>query len=145
VAPAPSSVLGLDVGAQRIGVAAASLAAGLARPLTTLRNDDGFLPALRKIIETENAELLVVGLPRGLDGQHTDQTRAVETFTDELRQNCDLPVHFQDEAVTSKQAEAELQSRGKPYERGDIDALAATYILEDWLAGQGSRQEEPAA
>lgn len=145
MAPAPSSVLGLDVGAQRIGVAAASLAAGLARPLTTLRNDDGFLPALRKIIETENAELLVVGLPRGLDGQHTDQTRAVETFTDELRQNCDLPVHFQDEAVTSKQAEAELQSRGKPYERGDIDALAATYILEDWLAGQGSRQEEPAA
>lgn len=144
MAPAPSSVLGLDVGAQRIGVAAASLAAGLARPLTTLQNDDGFLPALRSIIETENAEALVVGLPRGLDGQHTDQTRAVEAFTDELRQNCSLPVHLQDEAVTSKQAEAELQSRGKPYERGDIDALAATYILEDWLAGQ-ARQEEPTA
>ncbi len=41
---------------------------------------------------------------------------------------------MQDEAVTSKHAEAELESRGKPYERGDIDALAATYILQDWLA-----------
>ncbi len=136
MAPAPSSVLGLDVGAQRIGIAAASLAAGLARPLTALRHDDGFMTALRKLIEAENAQVLVVGLPRGLDGQHTDQTRAVETFTDELRRSCGLPVHLQDEAVTSKQAEAELEARGKPYERGDIDALAATYILEDWLAGQ---------
>ena len=145
MAPAPSSVLGLDVGAQRIGVAAASLAAGLARPLTTLRHDDGFLPALRKLIETENAQALVVGLPRGLDGQHTAQTQAVESFTDELRRNCGLPVHLQDEAVTSKQAETELESRGKPYRRGDIDALAATYILEDWLAGQRPRQQGTAA
>lgn len=144
MAPAPSSVLGLDVGAQRIGVAAASLAAGLARPLTTLKHDDGFLPALQTIIEDENAQALVVGLPRGLDGQHTAQTQAVETFTDELRRNCDLPVHLQDEAVTSKQAESELQSRGKPYQRADIDALAATYILEDWLAGQRPPRQEPA-
>jgi RNase H-fold protein (predicted Holliday junction resolvase) len=48
---------------------------------------------------------------------------------------------MQDEAVTSKRAEAELEARGKPYQRGDIDALAATYILEDFLAGH----REPAA
>jgi RNase H-fold protein (predicted Holliday junction resolvase) len=35
--------------------------------------------------------------------------------------------------VTSKQAEAELSSRGKPYSKADIDALAATYILDDFL------------
>jgi putative Holliday junction resolvase len=145
VAPAPSSVLGLDVGAQRIGVAAASLAAGLARPLTTLEHDDGFLSALRTIIKTENAQALVVGLPRGLDGQHTDQTRTVEAFSEELRRQYGLPVHLQDEAVTSKQAETELESRGKPYGRADIDALAATYILEDWLAGQQLKRQEPAA
>jgi putative Holliday junction resolvase len=140
VAAATSSVLGLDVGNRRIGVAAASLAAGLPRPLATLANDDNFFQALHGLIESENAETLVVGLPRGLDGQHTEQTQIVETFTDELRKNYDLPIHFQDEAVTSKQAEAELESRGKPYVRGDIDALAATYILEDWLSANRQKQ-----
>jgi putative Holliday junction resolvase len=128
------SVLALDVGEQRVGVAVASLAACLPRPLATLKQDENFFTALKGIIKTENVEALAVGFPRGLGGQHTAQTRAVEAFTDELRKNCSLPVHFQDEAVTSKQAEAELEARGKPYARGDIDALAATYILEDFLA-----------
>jgi putative Holliday junction resolvase len=127
--------LALDVGEQRVGVAVASLTARLPRPLVTLNRDNTFFKELQNIIEIENIEALAVGLPRGLDGQHTAQTRAVEAFTDELRKHCELPVHFQDEAVTSKQAEAELEARGKPYARGDIDALAATYILEDFLAG----------
>lgn len=128
------SILALDVGEQRVGVSVASLTARLPRPLVTLKRDDTFFTELKDIIETENVEALVVGFPRGLGGQHTAQTRATESFTDELRKHCELPVHLQDEAVTSKQAEAELQRRGKPYARGDIDALAATYILEDWLA-----------
>ncbi len=132
---APKSALALDVGEQRVGVATASLTARLPRPLVTLKQGEDFLTKLNDIIKAENVEVLVVGLPRGLGGQHTDQTRAVEAFTDELRKHCELPVHLQDEAVTSKQAEAELQARGKPYTRGDIDALAATYILEDFLAG----------
>ena len=57
----------------------------------------------------------------------------IAEFTKQLKQSFNLPVYFQDEAVTSKQAEAELQARGKHYEKSDIDALAATYILEDWL------------
>lgn len=131
---ANKSVLGLDVGAKRIGVAVASLAARLPRPLTTLEWNDDFFTALSDLIEKEEAGALVVGFPRGLEGQHTAQTDSVQTFTEELRKHVDLPVHTQDEAVTSKQAEAELEARGKPYERGDIDALAATYILQDWLA-----------
>lgn len=134
MATAPKSILALDVGEQRVGIAVASLAARLPRPLVTLKRDNTFFKELKSIMETENVETLAVGLPRGLGGQHTDQTRAVEAFADELRRQCGLPVHLQDEAVTSKQAEAELEARGKPYVRGDIDALAATYILEDFLA-----------
>ena len=78
----------------------------------------------------------MVGLPRGLDGQRTAQTEEVEAFARGLGERFGLPVHMQDEAVTSKQAEAELEARGKPYGKGDIDALAATYILQDWLATQ---------
>jgi putative Holliday junction resolvase len=131
----------LDVGGQRIGVAIASLAARLPRPLTTLAAGEAFLVALKGIIESEDVGSLVVGLPRGLNGQETNQTKAVEAFVAELSQQVDLPVHLQDEAVTSKQAEAELEARGKTYQRGDIDALAATYILEDFLAGH----QEPVA
>jgi RNase H-fold protein (predicted Holliday junction resolvase) len=50
-----------------------------------------------------------------------------------LGQKLPLPISWQDEAVTSVRAEEELRARGKPYVREDIDALAATYILEDYL------------
>lgn len=136
------SVLGLDVGGKRIGIAVASLAARLPRPLTTLEFDEGFFTALDHIIKTEDAGALIVGLPRNMEGKTTAQTDSIKAFTTQLEEQCDLPVHMQDESVTSKQAEAELEARGKPYKRGDIDALAATYILQDWLdaqpAGEGS-------
>lgn len=134
--PTSESILGLDVGGKRVGVAVASLAARLPRPLITLEQGGSFFDDLRDLIKANEATALVVGLPRGLDGQHTAQTGEAEAFAGELRAHCGLPVHLQDEALTSKQAEAELQARGKPYARGDIDALAATYILRDWLAGQ---------
>jgi putative holliday junction resolvase len=145
-----TSLLGLDVGARRIGVALASLEARLPRPLVTLSWDDNFFPALEQIIEAEAVGVLVVGLPRGLQGQHTAQTRAVESFTEELRQRISLPIYMQDEALTSKQAETELQGRGKTYNRAAIDALAATYILGDFLTehrefglpGQREQQEQ---
>jgi putative Holliday junction resolvase len=96
--------------------------------------DHNFFAALQAVIEAEDAGLLVVGLPRNLAGHRTDQTETTEAFAAELASHYDLPVRLQDEAVTSRQAEAELEARGKPYKRADIDALAATYILEDFLA-----------
>ena len=130
----PSSVIALDVGGKRVGVAVASLNARLPRPLVTLERGDDFFQALKDVIKTENPETIVIGLPRGLDGQNTGQTKDIEAFAAEVNRQISLPTEFQDEAVTSRQAEAELEARGKPYKKGDIDALAATYILEDFLA-----------
>ena len=132
--PSDKSVLGLDVGGKRIGVAVASLSARLPRPLTTLERGDEFFDALQEIIKSEDAEALIVGLPRGMEGQHTAQTEESEAFARDLKGRFNLPVHLQDETLTSKHAEAELEARGKPYTKGDVDALAATYILQDWLA-----------
>lgn len=139
------SVLGLDVGGKRVGVAIASLAARLPQPLAVLERGDKFMDALNRIIADEDAGALIVGLPRGLDGQRTEQTKTVESFADELRERLGLPIHMQDEALTSKHAEAELEARGKPYARGDIDALAATYILRDWLAEHASDAQKETA
>lgn len=130
-----SSILALDVGGRRIGIAVANAIARLARPIAALENDDSFLAELQKLIKEHDVTLLVVGLPRGLDGQHTAQTATVEAFVETLKSHVSLPIHWQDEAVTSKQAEAELHKTRGPgeYTKGDIDALAATYILEDFL------------
>lgn len=128
----PNNYLALDVGSKRIGVAIAQHEAKLPRPLCTLDAESDVLAQLRQLISDESIGTLVVGLPRGLDGQETAQTRAVQVFAASLAE-FGLPVHMQDEALTSRQAEAELQARGGSYAKGDIDALAATYILEDFL------------
>jgi putative Holliday junction resolvase len=130
---APDAVIALDVGQARIGVAIASAAARLPRPLATLANDDRFLERLKDIVKTESVGRIIIGWPRDMQGNTTPQTRLVEAFARDLQQSLALPLVFQDEAVTSVRAEAELRSRGKIYEKGDIDALAATYILEDYL------------
>jgi putative Holliday junction resolvase len=128
-----SSVLALDVGNRRVGIAVASLIARLPSPLTTLEQGEKFFDELRAIVERESVSDFVVGLPRGLEGQSTEQTVETASFAKLLKEHFDLPVHFQDEAVTSRQAESELQARSANYTKADIDALAATYILEDWL------------
>jgi len=125
--------MSLDVGAQRIGVAQANVIARIAHPFDTLQHTDTIFDDITALLRKEQAIALVVGLPRGLSGQETAQTKYVEDFVDQLRPHLSLPIFWQDEAVTSQKAEAELQGRKKPYQKGDIDALAAAYILEDYL------------
>lgn len=125
-----SSILALDVGERRIGVAIASKLARLPRPLTTLNNEGAIWQRIEDLAQQEAADVVVVGLPRNLSGEDTAQTAYVRAF---VQPSSKFSVVFQDEALTSQKAESELKSRGKPYEKGDIDALAATYILEDYL------------
>ena len=129
--PTPDSILALDFGDRRIGVAIASLVARLPRPLMTLQTDDDYMQSLTQIVKDEAVGALVVGLPRNLSGEDTAQTKLVREFAHQI-EKLGLPVHFQDEALTSQKAEAELKQRG-PYNKEDVDALAATYILEDFL------------
>jgi putative Holliday junction resolvase len=128
-----STILALDVGERRIGVAATNLLVRLPKPLTTLTHTDAIWHDLDQLIQTEAAACIVVGLPRGLDGQETAQTATVRDFVTELQSHVTLPVFFQDEALTSQKAEAELKQTTKNFDKGMIDALAATYILEDFL------------
>lgn len=136
-----SSLLGLDVGAKRIGVALARADVRIAQPLTTLEveSNTSVIAQIIELVTEHDAACIVTGWPRGLVGQATEQTKTVEAFVAELRQALStsnvamVPVVLQDEALTSQKAEAELATRRKPYVKADIDALAATYILEDYL------------
>jgi putative Holliday junction resolvase len=129
------TVLAFDVGAQRIGVAEANSIARIAHPLTTISNTEGVMRTIHDLVAKQDAVAVVLGLPRGLQGQDTDQTRYVRDFAVQLRAAVTVPIHWQDEALTSKKAEAELAARKKPYRKEDVDALAATFILEDFLSG----------
>jgi putative holliday junction resolvase len=126
------TILALDVGERRIGVARAHVVARLASPLTTLDVTDHIIEDIRKLAGEQEAGLIVIGIPRNLKSEDTDQTRYVRTFAEEL-QTIGVDTVWQDEALTSHKAEKELQSLGRPFTKADIDALAATYILEDYL------------
>ncbi len=126
-----SNILALDVGEKRIGLAIASSIVMLPRPLTTIAYE-GAIEKLKLIIENEAITELVVGLPMNRNGDATQQTKFTMDFIDKLKA-LSLDIATVDEALSSKRAKQELQERGKPYEKGDIDALAATYILDDYL------------
>jgi putative Holliday junction resolvase len=135
---AEHSGLALDIGERRIGVASANLDVRFAYPLTTLEQPETFIDDIIALCRRHDAAWLVLGLPRGLDSQPTAQTARVQAFGQLLATrlaaaNLQVSLHFTDEALTSVKAEAELRSRRKPYHKIDIDALAATYILEDFL------------
>jgi putative Holliday junction resolvase len=133
-----TNVLALDVGDRRIGVAIASNIARLAGPLTVLANDETLWHELSRLLADEHIGMIVVGLPRSLSGEDTAQTKIVRAFVAQLKTKTGIPVTLQDEALTSRQAEAELRARGKKFAKGDIDALAAVYILDDYLTSLGT-------
>lgn len=127
------TILSFDIGARRIGVARAHLDAPFPAPLMTLENPDSFLDDIGKLVENEQAACVVLGLPRGMQGQPTEQTKRVQEFGRQLTDRLAIPLYWIDEALTSQKAEEELRRRGKPYQKGAVDALAATYILEDYI------------
>ena len=130
-------IIGLDIGQSRVGIARAGWPLGLAQPWQTVSADD-LIGQIRDWAAQESLKAVVVGMPRGLSGQDTAQTAYVREVVEQLRTILSVPIHIQDEAVTSVRAEEELRDRGKPYTKEDIDALSAAYILEDYLAHPGA-------
>lgn len=124
-------IMALDVGDKRIGVALAHKIARLSHPFLTLPHTETILADIQALIVREQVGAVVVGLPRGMDGGYTEQTRSAEAFKNELEKAVTVPVYLADETLTSVQAEAEL--KGKNHTKSDIDALAACYILDSFM------------
>ena len=127
--------LGLDVGDRRIGVAIANNQAKLASPLITLDRlkEDDIVSSIKKIANDNNIKMVIVGLPRGMSGQETEQTIKNRQFAGLVEKALKMPVYLQDEAGTSLKAKDELSLKNKNYQKSDVDKLAATYILQDWI------------
>ncbi len=126
------SLLALDVGEARIGVAVADTAVKIAVPFGALDVDGTEIQQIARIAVDQEADVIVVGYPRNQSGEPTAQTAYVEQFTTQLGDMAQ-DVVFQDESLTSVMAEQRLQARGGNYTKGDIDAEAAVIILQDYL------------
>lgn len=131
-----AKLLALDIGEKRIGVALADAKAPFPAPLTTLEASDTLADDFSALIHKHKVSTVVVGYPRNQQGEATEQTARVEHIVSLLKVPSSVQIVWQDESLTSVKAEDELKRRGKPYEKGDIDALAATYILNDYIASR---------
>jgi putative Holliday junction resolvase len=120
-------IIGLDLGMSRTGVARLNTVARIAEPLDPIfMLEADIQDAVSMIVAEYSATAIVVGLPRGLDGQETDQTAWVRHITELLEESVTIPIFFTDEAGTTKQAE------GRAIEGESVDSVAAGIIVEDF-------------
>ncbi len=135
-----SRVLAVDFGERRIGLALSDPTATLAQPFSVLERRAGKRPPMMKliaIIEANDVDRVVVGLPLALDASDTEWTVAVREFAAKLAARSGRIVFLIDERLTSVMAERAVRSLGLPrHEREKkerVDAAAATIILQTFL------------
>ena len=133
-------VLGVDYGERRVGLALSDETATIASPLPTLKRRKGKRPPVApvaRLVEENDVEAIVIGLPLTLEGEESDWTREIRAFGEKLAERTGCPVTFQDERMTSVRAERAVRSLGlgkeKREEKGRIDAAAAVLILQSHL------------
>ena len=106
--------MALDVGTRRIGVAMADSRVKIAVPFGWLENDESIIQKIVELVLRNDINTIVVGYPRNQSGEPTQQTKYVENFVDQLAEiDLDTKVVFQDESLTSVQAERRLGNKIK--------------------------------
>lgn len=130
-------IMAVDLGKARTGIAICDKTELLASPLTQINeyNREKLLDKISDLAKEKRAELLVVGLPKNMDGSEGESAKNARGFADELAEKTGLPVDMQDERGTTITAHNYLNAtdtRGKK-RKSVVDALAATIILEDYL------------
>ena len=139
-------LIALDVGSKRIGVAKADSKVRIAVPYGTIEADGSELAQIASFARVYGTNLFVIGLPRNNKGAETAQSLYVRNFAKALKEYLpDAKIRFQDESLTSVEAEERLKSRKKRYAKGEIDAEAAAIILQDFLESFSEKSAEESA
>ena len=139
-------IIGLDVGTKRIGVAKADTSVRIAIPNGYVLVNGQEIPEILRIARLNDTNFFVVGLPRSNDGNETAQSAYARKFADTLAAS--MPgarIYFQDESLTSVVAEERLKKRKKNFEKGEIDAEAASIILQDFIENYAAKLAQNAA
>jgi len=157
------TVIGIDLGEVRVGVAASDPEGKVALPLTLLdgRDEKALIASIASLAEEREAAEIVVGLPRNMDGSYGPRAEAARRFRDLLAESVPIAVAMWDERLTSVQAERAIRTvEGKESrkggrvkrrggappakgEKGRIDRVAAVLILQSYLdSKRGNRGVE---
>ena len=139
-------IIGLDVGTKRIGIAKADTSVRIAIPNGYVLVNGQEIPEILRIARLNDTNFFVVGLPRSNDGNETAQSAYARKFADTLAAS--MPgarIYFQDESLTSVVAEERLKKRKKNFEKGEIDAEAASIILQDFIEHYAAKLAQNAA
>lgn len=138
----PETILAFDYGLRRIGVAVGQDVTGSASPLGTVANGENGVDhdRIKALVAEWRPTRLVVGMPAHADGSPAAISDAVAAFIDELARY-GLPISAVDERYSSLEAERVLRNARRQGSRGriskqDIDAAAAVFIAERYLAGR---------
>ena len=133
--------LAIDYGIKRTGLAICDAAETIISPLAVVHSPKELISGIQAIIEAENVEAVVIGLPLNMDDSQGPQAQLALKFADELKKYISIPIHLQDERLSSFAAEEKLApaqyTKGKKKQR--LDAVAAAQILELFLEQKQSR------
>jgi putative Holliday junction resolvase len=140
-APPVSTILALDFGLRRIGVASGDSLTRSARPRGAIGNGTAGpdWAALQKHLDDVRPARLAVGEPYNADGSASPLTETARRFAAELKHRCSLPVDLVDERWSSQDAEERLRAarasglKARRVSAADVDATAAAVILERWF------------
>ncbi|MEK7727037.1 MAG: Holliday junction resolvase RuvX [candidate division KSB1 bacterium] len=146
--PSGERVLALDYGQKRVGVAVSDVLLLMAHGRETLqyRSQRDLLDRLLVIIKREGVSLIVVGLPRNMNGTEGEMSQKVRAFIAVLEQHAALPVVAWDERLSSRQAERTLTALGKSTreQRQVVDQVAAVFILQSYLDNLATQRRQSA-
>jgi putative Holliday junction resolvase len=135
--PATGRVLALDLGDARIGVAISDPDRRLAVPVGTIHvgQPPGELKAVAALVAEHDATVLVIGLPRSMSGEEGARAALAREFGGALEAVVEVPIEFQDERLSTVEAERALRDAGVTgrERRRVVDRSAATVILQAWL------------
>lgn len=130
-------VLGLDIGTKRIGVAISDLLFITAQPLQVVfrKSDEQAVSEINKIIKEYNIKTVVAGMPKNMDGSVGSQAENCINFMNNFSS---VDVIFEDERLTSRQAEFILKEQGKKYTKQKhlVDIESACFILQQYMDKQ---------
>ena len=130
------TLLAFDFGEKRVGVAVGESATRLAHPLEAIvaESIDARFDAIARLVAEWRPVGFVVGQPRHADGGEHEIARLAGRFGRRLHGRFALPVAYVDETLTSAEAESQLRDAGsRRRDKGEVDALAATLILQGYL------------
>lgn len=128
---AVENYLGVDYGEARLGLALANSIARLPSTYAVLPNDPEIVNTLQEITLSERIDKLVIGLPRNMSGEETEQSKTIRQFVENLSRKVAKPIVFADESLSSIRA-AEAHNYRSTSDRYQDD-IAACYILEEFL------------